>query len=105
MKEMKAKLVGRASRRLNYNTEYIADTEILGDFFDEGVLILTNWRKLKNDNEFLSGKHDVALINFMVESFGYMGMEGQSYSANNGRVRQYLLDPKAKLQSSVPQIM
>lgn len=101
---MQAKLVSRASLRLNFNTEYTADTELLNGYFEEALGILTYWRKLRNHNEFLSGEHDVRITNFIIQSFNYTGMEGQDYYSNHGRSRNFKMTPEARLKASIPQM-
>jgi hypothetical protein len=100
---LKSKLQEKIARRLNFNSEYEADTELIGDFIDDAVSEIQVWRKLTNDDEFLSGMYDSNIINFVVESYNQIGAEGQSYDGNGSTTKQYLNTPLSRLKGSIPQ--
>lgn len=100
---MKSTLQEKAKRRLEFNTEYEADSDLINDFIDTAIIELKLWRKSENDDEFLSGMFDSAIIRFVVESYNILGIEGQSYESNGASAKQFTETPLSRLKSSISQ--
>lgn len=102
---MKSTLLEKIARRLNYNSEYEADEDIIEDFIDSAISEIVNWRRLDNEDEFLSGMYDSNIVEFVIESYNKMGIEGQSYEGNGATSKQYTETALSRLKSSIPQRM
>ena len=100
---MKSTLQAKIVRRLEFNSEWEADTELIDDFIDTALNEIYVWRKLSNDNELLSGMYDSNIIRFVIESYNMLGIEGQTYESNGQTAKQYATTPLATLKSSIPQ--
>lgn len=102
---MKDELQEKIKRRLEFNSEYEADEDIINDFIDSAINEIANWRHLTDESEYLSGMYDNSIIRFVIESYNQMGIEGQSYEANGATSKQFAETPLARLLSSIPQRM
>lgn len=100
---MKSTLQEKIKRRLEFNSEYEADTELINDFIDTAINELKLWRHLDNDDEFLSGMYDSAIMRFVIESYNILGIEGQSYESNGATAKQFTETPLSRLKSSIKQ--
>ena len=100
---MKSTLKEKIIRRLQYNSEYEPDSDIIDDFIDSAITEIKIWRKASNDNELLTGMYDNNIINFVIESYLIMGVEGQSYDGNGSTTKQYSGTPLSRLKGSIPQ--
>ena len=101
---MKTKLLEKAQRKLSLNAEdYTYDDDLLGDYFDDAVLIIKDWKKNYNDSIFLNGMYDTAIVQFIIESINLTGLEGQSSSSANGASKTFIASPEANLKSRIPQ--
>lgn len=100
---MKSTLKEKIIRRLQYNSEYEPDSAIIDDFIDSAITEIKIWRKASNDNELLTGMYDNNIINFVIESYLIMGVEGQSYDGNGSTTKQYSGTPLSRLKGSIPQ--
>lgn len=100
---MKSTLKEKITRRLQYNSEYEPDSDIIDDFIDSAITEIKIWRKASNDNELLTGMYDNNIINFVIESYLIMGVEGQSYDGNGSTTKQYSGTPLSRLKGSIPQ--
>jgi len=68
---MKTALSTKAKTILTYMSNTSDNTSlsvILSNFLDTGIAIITKWKKLKSEDEFLSGDYDTELIDFAVNS-------------------------------------
>ena len=100
----KEQIVKKAQRRLANNfPDYEYDKDTLGDYFDDAVRILMEWKKYKNYDSFVSGAHDGRIVNFIVQSINITGIEGQSYSSANGITKTFIATPEDNLKASIPQ--
>lgn len=100
---MKSDLEGKIARRLQFNSEYEADTDLIDDFLDSAFSEINRWRKNTDDSELLSGMYDSNIINFVIESYNIMGIEGQAYDGNGSSVKQFSGTPLSRLKSSITQ--
>ena len=101
---MKETVLEKAQRRLSLNSpDYVYDEDLLGDYFDEAVDIIVDWKKASDNKLILSGKYDKNIIQFIIESINIAGLEGQSSSSANGITKSFIGTPESNLKSSIPQ--
>lgn len=100
---MSSALMAKIKRRLEFNSEYEADEELIKDFIESAFYEIKRWRKTEEDTELLSGMYDDNIISFVVESYNTMGIEGQSYDSNGTSARQYSGTPLSRLKGSITQ--
>lgn len=103
LNKLKSTLEEKIARRLQFNSEYEPDTDLIDDFIDNAINEIKMWRKTTEDTELLSGMYDSNIISFVIESYNMMGVEGQSYDGNGSTTKQYLGTPLARLKGSIPQ--
>lgn len=103
LNKLKSTLQEKIARRLQFNSEYEPDTDLINDFIDNAVNEIKVWRKATEDTELLSGIYDSNIINFVVESYNMIGVEGQSYDGNGSTTKQYSGTPLSRLKGSIPQ--
>lgn len=96
-------ILDKAKRRIEFNSEYTANEDLIADFIDSAFDEIRGWRKLDNDTELLTGIYDNNIVEFVVESYNRMGIEGQSYDGNGSNTRQYSGTPLSRLLGSIPQ--
>lgn len=101
--KLKSTVQEKAVRRLQFNSEYEPDTDLIDDFIDSAISEIKRWRKADDDTELLTGMYDSNIISFVVESYNIMGVEGQSYEGNGSNTRQFSGTPLSRLKSSIPQ--
>ena len=68
--EWKDEIVTRAVKEISFRANMSKSdlselTLVLFNFLEDGITILKNWRKLKDDTEFLNGTHNSGLINYL----------------------------------------
>ena len=104
-KELTESVSDKISRKVSYNQpDYVLDYDLVEDLIVEAMEIIRDWRRLGNDDkEFLSGMYDGRISEYVMESLNKIGLEGQVSSSANGTSKQFLLDPRRRLQSSIPQ--
>lgn len=101
---MKSTVLKKVQRKLSNNyPDYEYDEDLLGDYFDDAISIIINWKKLSDTNIILSGNYDREIQLFIIESIGKSGIEGQSSSTANGITKTYSGTPESHLRSSIPQ--
>lgn len=101
---MKTTIIEKAQRKISNNfPDYEYDNDLLGDYFDEAISIITSWTRATDNNTVLSGIYDTNIIKYIVESINISGIEGQSYSSANGITKNFIATPEANLKSSIPQ--
>lgn len=100
---MKSSLEEKIVRRLEFNTEYSADTDLIDDFLDAAFSEINRWRKNTDNTELLSGVYDNNIVDFVIESYNAMGIEGQVYDSNGTSARQYSGSPLSRLKTSIKQ--
>lgn len=103
LNKLKSTLQEKIARRLQFNSEYEPNTDLINDFIDNAVNEIKVWRKTTEDTELLSGIYDSNIINFVVESYNMIGVEGQSYDGNGSTTKQYSGTPLSRLKGSIPQ--
>lgn len=100
---MKTKLLEKIKRRLEFNSEYEADEDLINDFIESAINEIVSWRRLDNYDEFMYGIYDNNIIRFVVESYNIIGIEGQSYESNGATAKQFTETPLSRLKSSIKQ--
>jgi uncharacterized membrane-anchored protein len=100
---LKEQLIAKAKTRLEFNSDYSADSDLVAYFLDEAINEITKWRSLLDSAEFLTGIYDNNIIRYIVESYNLQGNEGQSYNSANGSARRYIANPLANLLGSINQ--
>lgn len=110
LQEWKDTLIDKSIRKITFRNNMSANdiselTLVLVDFLDEGIAELKKWRKLKNNDEFLNGIHDTALLTFINDKYLANGRElFQGYSSG-GVNASMKVSPLSRLQSSCNQAM
>ena len=84
-----------------YDYEY--DEDLLGDYFDDAVEIIRDWKKASDTSLVLTGNYDRNIVQFIIESINISGLEGQSISKANGITKTFIATPEANLKASIPQ--
>lgn len=87
------------------NPDERADPNLLNIYLNFGIAEIKRRRKLKNDDELLSGIHDYVLVRFIVRSYNEGGVEGAESATSLGTTRNFTLSPLAELKSNVRQII
>lgn len=110
MQEWKNNILDKAKRQITYRSNMSSSdiqelTAVLSDFLEEGISILKNWRKLKDDVEFLSGQHDGALIDFLNNKYSASGRELYSEYSSGGVRSKMDRTPTSVLKSSCKQVI
>ena len=82
-----------------------AEPTLFKHYLHYGVEAIKDRRKLTNDNEFLSGKHDYNLVRFIVRSYNEGGIEGVSSATSLGTSRTFSLSPIAELKQHTIQVI
>lgn len=101
---MKSSLLEKAQRKLsNAFPDYEYDEDLLGDYFDDAVLVIKKWKKNYNDSVVLSGRFDTDIVQFIVESINKSGVEGQYSSSANGISKVFISTPEDNLKAKIPQ--
>lgn len=103
MSRLKSTLLDKIKRRIEYNSDYEVDDELIEDFIDSAVLEIKDWRRLEDDTEILTGRYDNNIIRYVIESYNMLGIEGQSYESNGSSSKQYNTTPLSNLRSSITQ--
>lgn len=101
--KLKSTLQEKIKRRLEFNSEYEVDEELIEDYIDSAISEIISWRQLNSYDEFLTGTHDNPIINFVIESYNQLGVEGQSYESNGATAKQFDKTPLARLRTAVTQ--
>lgn len=100
----KKELLAKAQRKLANNfPNYEYDEDLLGDYFDDAVSILKKWLKNSNDSLVTTGNYDTEIVEFVIESIGRAGLEGQMSSSANGISKTFIATPESNLKSKIPQ--
>jgi uncharacterized membrane-anchored protein len=100
---LKEQLTAKAKTRLEFNSDYCANEDLVEYFLDEAINEITKWRNLEDDAEFLAGTYDTNIVRYIVESYNLQGNEGQSYNSANGSAKRYIANPLANLLGSISQ--
>lgn len=101
---MKSAILTKVQRKLSLNSQdYTYDANLLGDYFDDAVYIIRDWKRLATDDSILNGIYDVQIQKFIIESINYAGNEGQTYGSANGVSKNFIATPESNLKSSIPQ--
>lgn len=102
--EAKSSLLAKAQRKLANNfPDYEFDEDLLGDYFDDAVSILQKWLKNSNESLITRGNYDTEIVEFIIESLGRAGLEGQMSSSANGISKTFIATPESNLKSKIPQ--
>jgi hypothetical protein len=110
MHEWKNDIIEKAVRQISYrNNMSQADkdslTLVLSDYLDDGITILRKWRKLKDDNEFISGMHDNGLIVYMKSKDQANGRDLFSDYSSGGVRANMKQTPESLLKASCKQVI
>ena len=104
LNSMKTAVLEKAQRRLANNfPDYEYDEDFLGDYFDDAVSIIKDWKKTYDNSIFYEGNYDRNIVQFIIESINVSGLEGQDSSTANGIKKGFYATPEANLKSSIPQ--
>ena len=109
MTNLANKLVEKAQRKLKAkNNNFDAPVELLNDYCQDAINIIAKWRKLnisKPQNELLQGLYDTEIVNFVIESYNMIGIEGQSSDNSLGNSKVFRATPETNLKSSIKQVL
>lgn len=110
MQEWKDGIVDKAVRQITFQSNMSQSdisnlTLVLADYLDDGILIIKNWRKLKTDDEFLSGKHDTALVAYLKNRYLDAGRELFNDYSSGGVKANRKQSPESILKGSCKQVM
>ena len=83
--------------------DYEFDTDLLSDYFEDAVSILKKWLKNSDDSLVYSGNYDTEITEFIIESIGRAGLEGQMSNSANGISKTFIATPESNLKSKIPQ--
>lgn len=101
---MKNSILEKTQRKLANNfPDYEYDEELLGDYFDDAVNIIRDWKRASDTSLVLTGNYDRNIVQFIVESINISGLEGQSSSSANGITKTFISTPESNLKASIPQ--
>lgn len=105
IENLKETLNEKISRKVSYNQpDYVLDEDLVSDLITEAIEIIRDWRRLGDDDkEFLSGMYDGRISEYVMHSINTIGLEGQLSSSSNGTSKEFSLDPRRRLISSIPQ--
>lgn len=108
--EWREGIIEKAKRQISYRANMSSSdiqelTLVLFDFFDEAISILTKWRKLKTNDEFLQGMHDASICKFLVEKYNSIGREGFTSYGAGGISTSMPRSPESVLKSSTKQVI
>ena len=103
----KISLVGKAKERLlhksNYNDSQNSLDPVLFSLFENAYEIIISWRKLKNDDEFLNGKWDSQIKDYIINGYNTLNDEMVSTTNVGGIGKTYRATAEDILKSKVPQ--
>lgn len=109
MTSLSNKLVEKAQRKLKAkDPNFDISAELLNDYCQDAINIIVKWRKLninKPQNELLQGLYDTEIVNFVIESYNMIGLEGQSSDNSLGNSKVFRATPETNLKSSIKQVL
>lgn len=110
MQNWKSDLIGQAKRQILLTTNMGKNETselvfVLSDYLEEGIAIIKSWRKLNDESEFESGKHNSALIVFMKNKYYTNGRELFDNYSSGGVSTSMKQSPESLLKSSCKQVM
>ena len=110
MIEWREDIVKKAVRQIAYRGNMSSSdtdnlTVVLSDYLDEGLNVLRKWRKLKNDDEFLSGMHDNGLIVYLKAKEQANGRDLFSSYCSGGVNATMKQSPENLLKASCKQVL
>ena len=110
IQDWKNDLIGQTKRQiLQTNNMTLKEADelafVLSNYLDEGIIILRNWRKLKDDTEFVSGKHDSGLIVFIKSKYQVNGRDLFNEYTSGGIKSNMKQTPESLLKASCKQVM
>ena len=103
----KLSLLKDAKTRLFHESNY-SDSDnktdpVLFSLFENAHEIIIGWRKLKNDDEFLNGKWDSQIKDYIINAYNSLNEEMLSSSNVGGISKSYIATAENILKSKVPQ--
>lgn len=108
--EWKQGIIDKAVRQISYRNN-MSQTDkddlslVLSDYLNDGINILRKWRKLKDDNEFVSGMHDEGIILYLKAKEQANGRDlfvGYSSGGVSASMKQ---TPESLLKASCKQVI
>ena len=110
LQEWKDFIVKKALRQITYRNNMSSSdiselTLVLSDYLGEGIKILKKWRKLNNDDEFVSGNHDSGLVEYLKNKVQANGRELFSDYSSGGVKAKMDKTPESVLKSTCKQVM
>lgn len=101
---MQTTILEKVERKLSNNfPDYEYDEDLLGDYFEDAVAIIAEWKNTTDTSLVLTGNYDRQIVQFIIESINISGLEGQSSSVANGITKNFSGTPESHLKSSIPQ--
>ena len=110
MQEWKDSILDIAKEQISYkanmsNSEINSLTLVLSAYLNFGINILKKWRKLKTEEEFVSGIHDEALVNYIKAKYQMNGRDiFNDYSSADVKSNAKTT-PENELKASCKQVM
>ena len=72
---MKESLIEKAQRKLSNNfPDYEYDASLLGDYFDDAIQIIIDWKMLIDTESVLTGKYDRNIVQFIIMVLSIMNV-------------------------------
>lgn len=110
LQEWKDLILDKAKRQITYRNNMSSSdiqelTLVLSDYLEEGITILKKWRKLKTDDEFISGTHDSGLIGFIKSKYQANGRDLFSSYSSGGVSSKMDKTPESLLKSTCKQVI
>lgn len=98
-------IVEKAQRTLSLKYEDTIDEQILLDYFDDAVKIISKWRKLNNSTEIEKGLYDTEIKEFIINSFNQSGVESSYSYSNSAGSNVFFAQAETILKSKIPQVL
>lgn len=110
LNDWKDKIIEKSKKQISFrsnmsNTEIADLTTILFDYLEDGMLIIKNWRKLKDTTEFTNGQHDSGLIRYINDKYLANGREYYESFSSGGVSSSSKQSPESRLKSTCKQVM
>ena len=102
IKDAKVQIYFRNNLSLEEDSNLVS---ILSIYLEDGINIIKQWRKLKNDNEFIGGIHNVALKRYIADRYLAAGRELFNDYSSGGVKATMKQSPESRLKSCVKQVI
>lgn len=110
IQDWKDSLVEKAVRQITFKSNMSSKditnlTTILFYYLDEGISVLKEWRKIKNDSEFVSKRYDSALVQYLINKNLVNGREMFDVYTSGGVKADMKKSPESVLKSNFCQVI